>query len=380
MRFSFHSDRRRNDSIDWLIAFLLLLATIQTARADFFVNDTFLDWHQYALGRAPLPYQGRAALVPILRWAANNQIFRRVTARYAITVQVGTLYYEPVTPEKFMSLLLGLVSLGFMMLVAFWWARRRRVSPWWLSNVLVLLIVGVTVALRSTTNYWYAYDLPHAALFGAATVFALENCWVAAICCFASDVPLRETSLFLVEICGSLFLAQSVERMDRRVRLQGVESGRPDHPCSGFNLFNRVSLMSYRGAIVGAAGLVLGMSLFWAIVRNLIRLAYKNNVNQTYPRLSQNIHELLYPHHWPQLLSAGGYLPLLVWIYRRDLSREERILLYGCAVCIPITLWFGVWTETRVWLEWTLPLAALATSEVVHRMRPAFLNLESNTK
>ena len=56
---------------------------------------------------------------------------------------------------------------------------------------------------------------------------------------------------------------------------------------------------------------------------------------------------------------------------RRRLPVEQKMLLYGCVVCVPITLWFGVWTETRVWMEWTLPLAALAATEVVGWMRGA---------
>ncbi len=108
------------------------------------------------------------------------------------------------------------------------------------------------------------------------------------------------------------------------------------------------------------------MGLFWGVIRLLIARHYAGNVNETYPRLSQNLHEILFPHHWPQLFSAGGYLALPIWLERRRLGLLERALLLGCAVCVPITLWFGVWTETRVWMEWTLPLAALGSLEAIH--------------
>ena len=327
---------RRFRRRDWLIAFLLTLATIQTARADFFVNNTFLDWRQYALGHAPLPYQGRALLVPLLRWAGDSPAFRHAAARYAVTVQVGTLFYEPITPEKFMSLLLGLASLAAIMLAAFWWSRRRALSPWWLPNVLVLVIMGVTVALRATTNYWYAYDLPHAALFGIGAILALEGLWPAMLLCFAIDVPLRETALFSILMLGPVFFVQQRNSPSRWQR---------------------------------TAALVAGMGLYWAVVRLLIARHFRGNVNETYPRLAQNLHELLFPHHWPQLFSAGGYLILFIWLERRRLPPIECTLLYGAAACVPLTLWFGVWTETRVWMEWTLPLAALASLEAISWMR-----------
>ena len=329
-------DRTRFRRRDWLIVFLLALATVQCVRADFFVNDTFLDWRQYALGTAPLPYQGRAALMPLLRWAGDSAAMQRIAARYASTVRVGTILYEPVTVEKFVSLLVGLLSLAVMMLTAFWWSRRRGLQPWWLANVLLLAIMTVTTTMRATTNYWYAYDLPHAALFGVGAMLALEGFWPAMLVCFALDVPLRETSLYLIVMLAPVFYAQRRESASRWLK---------------------------------TGALVVGMGLYWAAVRFAITRRFAANENQTYPRMSQNLHEILFPHHWPQLFSAGGFLVLFIWLERRRLPLTERVLLYGCAACVPITLWFGVWTETRVWMEWTLPLAALGAVEAIDWIR-----------
>ncbi len=320
---------RRFGRRDWLIAFVLLLATIQCGRADFFVNNTFLDWHAYAMGQAPLPYQGRAGLMPIFRWAENTPSVRHVAERYANTVRIGTLYYEPVTVEKFMSLVLGLVSLAVMMLVATWWNRRRGIEPWWLTNALLLVVLAVTMTLRATQNYWYPYDLPHAALFGIGAMLALEGFWPLMLLCFAFDVPLRETALFSILMLLPVFLVE--------------QPGRPRW---------------------GKAALLFGgMAVYWGLVRLAIARHFAGNLNLTYPRLSQNLHEILFPHHWPQLFSAGGYLVIFVWLERRRLVQRDSMLLYGCVLCVPITLWFGVWTETRVWMEWSLPVAALAAAE-----------------
>ncbi len=330
---------------DWLISFILMLATIQCVRADFLVNETFLDWRKYALGHAPLPYQGRVGMMPILRWAGDSAGMRAATARYAITVTIGTQHLDPITTEKFTSMLVGLVSLGAMMLTGAWWSRRRGLRPWWLMDALVLVIAAATLTMRATTNYWYAYDLPHAALFGMGVMFALEGWWAAMLLCFAMDVPMRETSLFLVGIVGAL------ASMGGKSWLEVKEiSGR-----LGWG-----SLLK-----LGPVALVGGMGMYWIVVRGLIARRFRGNVDETYPRMGQNLHELVFPHHWPQLLSAGGYMLVFVWLARRRLPAGERTLLYAMFLCFPITMWFGVWTETRVWLEWTLPVAALAATEVV---------------
>ncbi len=330
---------------DWLISFILLLATIQCVRADFLVNETFLDWRKYALGQAPLPYQGRVGMMPILRWAGDSAGMRSAAARYAITVTIGTQHLDPITTEKFTSMLAGLVSLGAMMLTGAWWSRRRGLRPWWLVDALVLVIAAATLTMRATTNYWYAYDLPHAALFGIGVIFALEGWWAAMLVCFALDVPMRETSLFLVGIVAALALLG--DKSWAEVKEISVRSG-------------WTSLLK-----PGPVALVCSMGLYWIVVRRLIARRFRGNVDETYPRMAQNLHELVFPHHWPQLLSAGGYLLVFVWLARRRLPARERTLLYAIFLCFPITMWFGVWTETRVWLEWTLPVAALATIETV---------------
>ena len=327
---------RRFGRRDWLIAFLLFLATIQCVRADFFVNDTFLNWRQFALGQAPLPFQGRVGMMPILRWAGDNMAMRKAAAGYAATIEVGTVIFEPNTVEKFTSMLIGLVSLSAMMLATFWWSRRRGFVPWWLANVLVLLIMTVTTAMRSTTNYWYPYDLPHAALFGVGILLALEGMWPAMLVCYAVDVPVRETAIFLILVLLPVFALQRRYETARWLKL---------------------------------GALTTGMALYWAAVRFAIHRRFRGNLDLTYSRIGQNIHEILFPHHWPQLLSAGGYLVIVVWLERRRLPSDLRMLLYGCAACVPITLWFGVWTETRVWMEWTLPLAAMAAAEALSWMR-----------
>jgi hypothetical protein len=313
-----------------LIAFLLLLATIQCVRADFLINETFIDWHAYSEGTVALPYQGRVAMMPILRWASRSTRMKHYTELYARTVTVGSKHIEPITVEKFTSMLIGLVSLIAMMVAAFLWSWRHQLQPWWLTNVLLLVMTSAMLVLRATQNYWYAYDLPHAALFGIGALFLLEGWWVPALMCFAIDVPVRETSIFTILIAAALFWVRQ---------------------------------RSGRARLLKTAALVLTMGIYWFAVRELIVRRFASNENLVYPRMAQNFHELVSPHHWPQLFSAGGFLLIFIWLERRRLSLNGRVLLYSCLLCFPVTMWFGVWTESRVWLEWVLPLAVLAAAE-----------------
>jgi hypothetical protein len=323
---------------DWLIAFMLLLATIQCVRADFLVNETFIDWHAYSKGTAPLPYQRRAALIPLLRWAGRSARMKHYAERYAATVTVGTRHTEPITVEKFVSLLIGMVSLAAMMLAAFIWSRQQGLDPWWLTNVLVLIMTAAMLVMRATQNYWYAYDLPHAALFGIGALFLLEGCWIPALLCFAMDVPLRETSIFMVVITTFLFWVR--------------------HPAGSSRVWK-------------TATIALSMGIYWVLVQFMILRRFAGNVNETYSRLTQNLHELVFLHHWPQLFTFGGYLLIFIWLERRRLSTNQKALLYSSLLCFPVTIWFGVWTESRVWLEWTLPMAALGGAEASHWLRTA---------
>jgi len=317
---------------DWLIAFMLAMATIQCVRADFLMNETFIDWQRYAAGSETMPYQGRVGMMPVLRAAERSGWFRRGAARFGVTITTASLHQEPVTVEKVASMLAGLVSLAAMMGVAFWWSRRRGLRPWWLADVLVLAIAAVTLVLRATQNFWYAYDLPHAALFGCAVLLGMEDCWWAAFALFGLDLPMRETSIFLVPVFTGLLAFQPSAEGRRRWLLP---------------------LLTFAAMLAA-----------WFAVRRLIGQAFAHNANETLLHTRENLHQLVLPHHWPQLFSAGGYLAIFIWLARRRLQAKDRWVLYAALLCVPVTMLYGVWTETRVWLEWTLPLAALGAAEI----------------
>ena len=313
---------------DVLIGLALFLAAIQCVRSIYGYSVSFTDWHAYALGEAPMPYQGRIAMAPYIRWAENSALMRRLSDKYQAISQPGSRMPEPMTVEKFASLLAALISLLIMTAAAAWYGIRSRYSPWWLMPVVVIIIVTFTLAVRVESNYWYIYDLPHAALFGLASICILEGWQAPLVALFGFDTLVRETSVYLIVLA----IAVLVFTQNKKKRV-----------------------------LPGLTALL--MTIYWAAVRIAVQHRFAHNENDTGPRLATNLHTLLLPHHWPQLFSAGGYLAVFVWLERRRLPFKQQVFLWAAVLCIPVTLYFGVWVETRIWLEWTLPLALLASSE-----------------
>jgi hypothetical protein len=315
---------------DVLILALLCLFTVQCVRSTFFNNESSLDWSTYAAGTAALPYQGRVGMVPVLRWAQRTGWMVRGAARYQVMMVAGARYREPVTVEKFASLLVGLAAAFVLLGYAVWYGRRRGVGLWWLPSVLLLGILTVSLVVRSEHTVWTPYDLPHTALFGIAVMCAFEGGWLAMLLLFVVDVPVRETSIFLIAVAAPF----------------------------AFLHWKRL-----RGGVARVAALIVGMAAYWEMWQVMIRRRFEHNPSDTGPRVATNLHEILFPHHWPQTLCVGGYLIIFIWLERHLLSSRERLLLYSTLICAPITLYYGVWGETRIWLEWSLPWAILGTRE-----------------
>jgi hypothetical protein len=73
---------------------------------------------------------------------------------------------------------------------------------------------------------------------------------------------------------------------------------------------------------------------------------------------------VLRPFDWPQIASAFGFLLIPLFLNRKKLSRSKQAFLIGMIPCLIVTLYFGVWAETRIFDEWVIPVAVLLTCEV----------------
>lgn len=320
---------RRWTGRDLLILSFLFLFAIQLVRSHFFTNESNgMDWSKYAAGTASMPYQGRVGMVPVLRWAEKNSSMVRAANHYNGMMRAGAKYQEPVTVEKFVSMLVALLAAFALLGFTVWYGRREASGPWWLPAVFLLEMITVMLAVRSEHTAWTPYDLPHAALFGIAVICAYQGWWLAMLLLFAADVPMRETSVFLLAV--AVPMAQ----------------------------------LRWKQPLWRTVALAFGMGVYWEGWHRWIQHQFAHNPSDTGQRLLLNLHEVLYPQHWPQMLCAGGYLIVFIFLERRRLRPNERLLLYCTLLSTPVTLYFGVWGESRIWLEWSLPWAILASAEL----------------
>ena len=327
-----------------LICALLFLAAVQCGRASFQVNVSYIDLQRYAAGTERMPYQGRIGMEPIVRWAEDNPLLIRSAAVINDALQRTPQHAsqpETLGPEKLICLLLGCVAVVVMTFAATAYTTRHLPELWWMGGVVTLAILYTSYAARAELNFWYPYDLPHFALFGLATLCILEGWWPAFFALFLIDTPVRETSVYLL-------LLASVVAWQRGQR--------------------------YLVAWTAAA-----FFLFWLPVRLWIGHHFAANLSETGIRPIGILHAVFNPLHWPQLLSAGGYLFLPMWLARKYLARDQQWFLYAALPCLAVTLAFGMWYETRIFGEWTLSLAVLASTEIAVALKNVFASKQAPT-
>ena len=114
------------------------------------------------------------------------------------------------------------------------------------------------------------------------------------------------------------------------------------------------------------------MLVFWLAVRVPIARRFAHNIEPDRgARHSRTCMMCCFPTTG-RSYSALVRLPALLCVDGAEAARpeDERLLLACCAaLCVPVVLYFGVWTETRLWLEWTLPLAVMGATEAMRWMQ-----------
>jgi len=296
--------------------FLLLCATTHCVLSIFYVNVSYLDLKDYAAGRAPLPFQHRLLMIPFVRWAEACQWLQMVATRWVRVVPQS----EPLSAAKLGCMLLGVILVSAIGLATMLMARRLSIRHNWLPWALLLVSLYAGYAARYEQALWYPYDLPHLAVFGAATLFLLLDKPLPFFACVAVDVFLRETSLFLLVLALVVYYRSTIWR------------------------------------VTAVAGIAL-----WGVSRLLAQHLYPHNA---YRWNAVPWYRMAAPWHWPQVFSIVGFLWIPVWFGRRYLSPIQRRALYAASAMMLATFYFATWNETRVWLEWSVLFAVLATIEL----------------
>ena len=326
---------------NWLIYLLLALACIHCARSIFYVNLSFIDLAKYEQGTEKMPFQGRVAMIPVLRWAHSNPLAIKTAAFFEWSLKKTPhmqIPPEDYTPEKLVCMLIGVASVMAMTGAAIWFGQRHLRELWWLPGVLTLAMLFTTYSSRYEIPFWYPYDLPHFALFGVACLLVLEDMLVPAMLLFLVDVPLRETSIYLVPI----------------VLAVGYGTGR------------------LKKAVIAGVFMLAA----WMPMHLWIAHRYAHNPSDTGVHWSRIFVLFANPLHWPQLASAFAFMALPLYFGRRYAKEKQRYFLLGSVPCLLVTAAFGIWLETRIWDEWIIPAAVILSTEFVRRFFPQTIPLE----
>jgi hypothetical protein len=318
-----------------LAAVLLTLACLHCTRSIFFNNMSWLDLHAYADGQERRPFQERIAMMPILK-AAEKSHFMQIAAQ-AIDREdrhqlgrTAVICFESMSAEKLACMIVGAIC--NLIAVAMLWIYGRQFGVLrWLPPAIFLAILYASFAARYEEANWFPYDLPHTLLFGAACLCLFSGRYWAVLVLFAFDVPVRETSIYLVLLAAPFFWQR------------------------------------WRGA--RASIVLVVMVLGWLACRIEVGRAFAHNASETSTRLIPNLKNLALPLHWPQMASVIGFLLIPVWLGRVYLPRMQRQFLWLMLPCLAVTLAFGIWIESRIALEWSMPIALMAAGEIVGLMR-----------
>lgn len=325
----------------WIICLLLALATVQCVRSVFFVNVSLLDLRQYINGAERTPFQSRVAMIPLLRWAGTNRPIQRVAGFLEHSLEkVPQLKPPPerVSPEKLACILAGMVAMLAATAFLIAYGRRHFGRLWWMPATLMLVILFATYGARYETPFWYPYDLPHFALFGMAAVLLLRGRWALAFCVFLLDLPMRETSIYLVPVL--------------------------------------LALGWHRGRLRQALGWAAAMAVLWLPWYLYVWHRFAHNPTDTGVHGTSMFRSLANPLHWPQVACAFGYLVVPFVFGWRDLAADRKWFVYGALPCLFVTGLYGIWYETRIWDEWMIPAAVIFSEQAIVMLRRALPSTE----
>lgn len=305
----------------WYLLTLLICAHFSlTYVAD---RPLFISLHEYAAGRAKIPYQYRILVGWLLHAMASIPDFANAAGRLPFfrhdPYLLGLLLI--VCPALFGAVVATRASITLL--------TGDAVYGRWASLLLVYLSY-FTLSLSYGLNYVLPYDVPSLLFFCLGIYLLLRRRYWIYYPVFFLAVLNRETSAFLALffcVCEWFYWEKesTVERLTRRI----------------------------------GPHVLLQAGIWVAIKIELVRL-YGHNLSDTSStnplvadHLFYNLRELLKPQQWPLLASVFGFL-LPALILGRRYIRERRIA-WACALMLP--LWFiammvvAVVVEIRVFNE-----------------------------
>ena len=313
-----------------VIAALQVLVAVHFAVAYIDGTNSWIDLPKYVAGTERLPFQFRALTAWIMHAA----------------VQLPGMALLASHASKKMADPLMITWAGLVMLAVFWMLHSARkaaqtvftdpvIAQWLALTFMVPLYIDYE-ALGNGYRLSYAYDLPSLALFNACFVAILSGSRLRMIVLFALATLSRETSIYLLPI----FLLYACADTGGNLRREFIRT------------------------LPWAAS----MAVVWVLSKAALTMMYGGNTLERQAshipgpvpgmelQLSQNLHALLNPLQWPDLLSSVGWLWLPVFAFWRRLEDKRLKAAIACstpAVAL-IMLFVGRITEPRVFGELTI--------------------------
>ena len=321
-----------------LLVAINTLATVQFVWCYLWLTRPYVNTELYSLGRERMPFQGRLMMMPVMWWAHRSSALVWLARPFGLS---RFWFPRDVRPEVLVQAAVGVLCVG----VAGWctaeiyWASSSRgvLTPF--VYPLFLCVCAATYVMHTVQNFRFIYDLPSLAFFSVAMYllyFRRHWAWFAAL--FLVATVNRETTLLLLP----LFVIN-----------EGFD---------GFQ-FRASRILRVRVMAICAA---LGSA--WAGWQVVIRHIFARNVSEFYPRFNWNLKSMIAPLAWPQMLSACGYLLLVVCILRKKIPDGRlRTWLWIVPIWLGFMFTFGILIETRVFGE-LIPLVVCSTCLIAEEM------------
>ena len=305
------------------------MACLWFARGYCTLRAPYIDLRLYAAGLERMPFQGR----DLMRWpmlaAAHLPWLQRATAERVVLR----------SPEFLVMELAAAVSLFFAARAA---ERLYRLALPEAPLPLLpsaLLIVVCLFDFVLDVPFSFPYDLPATAFLGWGVVFIAERRFWALLPVFFFGTWNRETTLFLLGV----FLLTAA--------LKGP----------------RLSWRNLRGEDWLQA---LTLLCCWLVVIGWQHHHYAGNLSEAGPRISGNLHHLLNPMLWPNILSVSAFLLPYVYLNRakvRHAALQASILLLPFWLLLLLSV--GQILEARIYGDISVFVAVAAAVIVVDRIR-----------
>lgn len=314
-----------------LVRILYALATIQLVWAYHSRVPSYLRLDAYESGMERTPFQGRILMMLVLRWAHQSAFLNKLANILSTSTPI---YRSHIRPEALVLTAMdtvGIVLAGWAATRIYEAASERRLLTAYVYP-LVLVFCATTYVLLPLQSFRFYYDLPSLGFFslGLYLIYLRRHpLWFVAL--FLVATVNRETTLMLL-----LFFVLTAVTDDDRVDWRRAYARR-------------------------TLAVVLPLALYWAAWHIFVGRMFAHNHLEWIRHYQVNAVLLAWPPAWPQMFSAGCFLVLPIFLFRRCVKdRTLRIWLWVLPAWFGIMFVYGILVEVRIFGELIPYLACMA--------------------